>query len=304
MAKRRNDTRPPATSATPATRAADEWGLPDWRDPEAYGDVKRWTFNRWRWEFYRRRDDLRAYFDAHADESWRRGSVRRTVEGDPLRPDEPGFKTLHSPEALERFGYASVPNPRIGDQPEINLETSKHPGVKGIKGTGHALLKSQPLGSFLKLSPGYESKDWASRAINFAGIDLDLYEFDYEKIQAGDDEEAMRAERDGVLACLSKCHAIPLKDNQLIITFDLDEPLESQLEDAAYYLRWLQHDHHGKLLQKKRHPKKWLGYLRTLDAREDGASWREIAAIHPNTARTEQTARDIWEAADALRFNF
>lgn len=38
---------------------AEEWGLPDWRDAASYGEVKEWTFMRWRWEFYRRRDDLR-----------------------------------------------------------------------------------------------------------------------------------------------------------------------------------------------------------------------------------------------------
>ena len=42
-----------------------EWGIPDWRDAQAYGDTSKWTIYRWRWEFYRRRSDLRECFDAH-----------------------------------------------------------------------------------------------------------------------------------------------------------------------------------------------------------------------------------------------
>lgn len=41
-----------------------EWGIPDWRDPAAYGDVKAWSDMRWRWEFRRRLDEFRAECDA------------------------------------------------------------------------------------------------------------------------------------------------------------------------------------------------------------------------------------------------
>ena len=91
---------------------------------------------------------------------------------------------------------------------------------------------------------------------------------------------------------------------QTAIIFDLDRPLQKQMEDAMAALKSRQKTRHGNLIQQRQHQLKWLGYLRTLDAREAGASWAEIAALHPNTAQTEQTARDIWEAADALRFNF
>ena len=41
-----------------------EWGIPDWRDPAAYGDVFAWSDMRWRWEFRRRLEEFRAECDA------------------------------------------------------------------------------------------------------------------------------------------------------------------------------------------------------------------------------------------------
>jgi len=66
----------------PATR-----GTPDWRDAAAYGDVKRWTLGRWRWEFSRRRHDVRALFDERAEPQyegdfaeWQRACARNDFE--------------------------------------------------------------------------------------------------------------------------------------------------------------------------------------------------------------------------------
>ena len=94
------------------------------------------------------------------------------------------------------------------------------------------------------------------------------------------------------------------KTSEVLIAFDLDRPISEQIESAKHELAKRQRRQHGKVLQRRSHKEKWLGYLRTLDAREAGASWAEIAALHPKTAQPEQTARDIWEAASALRFNF
>jgi hypothetical protein len=113
------------TDANPAaTGALNEWGIPDWRDAEAYGEVVQWTFNRWRWEFYRRRDDLRAFFDRWADDP----EVRNFACNKGLSPNQPGFLALGNGDekgvAIRRFGYGGVPNPRIGDQPAIRIMPS------------------------------------------------------------------------------------------------------------------------------------------------------------------------------------
>jgi hypothetical protein len=253
------------------------WGLPDWRDPVAYGDVARWDFNRWRWEFSRRRDDLRAYFDARVEEYLRIRSHFACLPGleeIPKGPEElPFFRAPVDSEARARFGYASLPNPRIGAQPADLIRPIEHDGVSGyLEGgwTGYNGFR----GTF---------GDW-----------LKVFKV------ALTEEQALLLQDVLALGSLP----MPLKPHEAAITFDLNRPLEPQLAQARDMLRRRQSHLHGRLLQKRRHPGKWLGYLRTLDAREDGASWAEIAALHPNTAQTEQAARDVWEQARALCFNF
>jgi hypothetical protein len=96
-----------------------DWGIPNWLDQCAYGNTKRWSENRWRWEFIRRREDCREDFLAHKD-----GTVRFYEEvyakmqypGRILRPNEPGF-VARVPGCYERYRLANLPNPAIGDQP-------------------------------------------------------------------------------------------------------------------------------------------------------------------------------------------
>ena len=95
-----------------------------------------------------------------------------------------------------------------------------------------------------------------------------------------------------------------VQPHQVGLAFSLDHPLEPQIESAKGLLRSLQSERHGKPLQKRRHPTKWLTYLRVLDGKEAGASLSEIAEILPATAGTDQTARDVWQQAHALCFNF
>ncbi len=104
------------------TRATNEWGIPDWRDVAAYGNWKSWSYMRWRWEFYRRRDDLRAAFDACAEQTyramaahyppWPDGSMGRV-----LQPHQPGFVARLYCDEAKKFGYTGLPNPRISAQP-------------------------------------------------------------------------------------------------------------------------------------------------------------------------------------------
>jgi hypothetical protein len=237
------------------------WGLPDWRDPAAYGDVARWDFNRWRWEFYRRRDDLRAYFDARVEELSR---------GEPTRPERCLYVAVDI-EARARFGYSPLPNPRIGAQPADLIRPIEHDGVSG-----------------------YLEGGWTGH-MGFRGTFGDLLAVL---------KVALTEEQAFILSHALGCLPVPLAPHETALTFDLNRPLEPQLAHARDMLRRAQSDLHGRPLQKRRHPGKWLGYLRTLDAREDGASWADIAALHPNTAQTEQTARDVWEQARALCFNF
>lgn len=96
-----------------------EWGIPDWRKPAAYGEVSTWSVNRWRWEFLRRRDDLRQEFDSRCMVEHEHDSRLYEKRPDmfyerPPRPSEPGFFISTN---LIHDGPEKLPNPRIGKQP-------------------------------------------------------------------------------------------------------------------------------------------------------------------------------------------
>ena len=104
-------------------RGMTDWGIPDWREDkvhdEAYEHKENWSDWQWRWEFYRRRDDLRTFFDKHADETYRYAMWLHSQTGGrlPLRPNDAGFIAITGLHPTETFGYRGVPNPRISDQP-------------------------------------------------------------------------------------------------------------------------------------------------------------------------------------------
>ena len=234
-----------------------EWGIPDWRDASNYGDVTRWSMNRWRWEFYRRRDDLRQFFDRWAEICHKedlRCNGGRT-------PNAPGFLAFGRDKdagvGIEKFGYAGVPNPRISDQPARSI-----------------VPYDQLLG---RLRNYYNPRRRKPSAI-------------------------------GVLEAVGKrtsnVYEIWLEPNEYAIRFYLDSPLKSQLDNASSILKDAQKRLHGKVIKRAQHQEKWLGYLRTLDARAENIPWSETASIDTKTAQTPQTARDRWKQANALRFNF
>jgi hypothetical protein len=272
-----------------ATRPVNEWGIPDWRDPAAYGDVKGWTFERWRWEFHRRRDDLREYFDARADETyqnWQQRAGKPSFSIADKRPDEPGFCAIVDVKDWRQFGYASLPNPRISDQPAevlwpvvyddcvVDYIEGDRIGAHGYRGT---------FGEILKM---YE---------------VTLTERDKLKLEE-----------------ILECFPVALEPHEIALTFDSNKPIAGQLKDASDRLKQHQSKLHGKKLQKRQQPKLWLLYIRALDARESGATWNEMADTFYSQKLLDrhkdpqggygppppQAARDRWNAADVLRFNF
>jgi len=250
----------PATSAT--------CGVPDWRYATAYGDTTRWDFNRWRWEFYRRRTDLRKCFDASLGRF-----IHRMIRFVPTNElweavTDSNLCFVMDIEDQKRFGYASLPNPRIGDHHATLIRPCDDDSFfTSISGTGTTI------GEYL------------------AGARIDI------KSVTG------RGFSRNELKNLAGQFPIALAPNEIAMTFDLHKPLEPQIKAARNILSNSQRLIHGKPLQSREHREKWLGYLRALDAREAGATWAEIAAVNPHKARTEQGARDTWEAANALRFN-
>lgn len=234
-----------------------EWGIPNWRDGASYGDVESWSLARWRWEFFRRRADIRKLFDNRKNkqyqndlDKWRRDCSRSDLtpkEKDyilnipPRSIDDQRFFVRLTAEEQKTFNYFVLPNPRLSDPPFNDSSIDR-----------------------------VDSYDWA---------------------QSGENDKSSLAGK-------------VLEQHHLVIAFSIDRPIPQQIKDAEKYLKSLQKYRHGRNLKKYRHPTKWLGYLRTLDALEAKATWAAILELHPGSAGTPQTVRDIRNQATRMCFDF
>lgn len=260
-----------STKADP--QKTNEWGIPDWRDAAAYGDVSKWHLNRWRWEFYRRRDDLRAFFDRWAQETHERGLPCN--EG--RKPDEPGF--VASPCAGERtakemltFGYAGIPNPRIGEQKDITIMPFEQL-VKRINYTDPRKKKPRRI----------------SIADAIRGIEGDLHEMRLKEHHFAvrfDLDKPLRPQIDEANRVL-KAAQVRLHGKAIQRRYPTDKwlsylrTLDARSEFPRVSWRWLTECLYAENL---------------LDRHKDAAG--KYCSPPP------QAGRDKWEAANALRFNF
>jgi len=280
-----------ARDKTDKSPVANEWGIPDWRDEAAYGDVKVWTFERWRWEFLRRRHDVRVYFDAHAEESYRYWqnffAVKRAFTSTTLRlrPDEPGFGAVVEVQDRKRIGYAMLPNPRISEQPEKVIWPYRYDDTLDF-------IRGNQIGAY-----GYRGT--VGESLDMDGVML-----------SGKQKARIQSTLDS-FPCTLELH-------EMAVIFDLNKPMEPQLKQARKELRWRQYDLLGKIIQERRRPTLWFGYLRALDGREAGATWAQMAKTffeqglldrHRNPSGgycppPPQAARDKWDAANNLRSKF
>jgi hypothetical protein len=86
------------------------------------------------------------------------------------------------------------------------------------------------------------------------------------------------------------------------IMFDLQRPLAPQLEAARDYLGQIQNQLYGTPVSPKNRFENWPLFLRTLDARECGATFEAIAqTLWPGSNKTLQSARDLHSAAQAVQ---
>lgn len=287
MGKSKNDGNLRATTATSAARGKNDWGIPDWCDLNAYNETD-WSDYRWRWEFYRRRSDIREYFDQNAELTYERDLElisQGAVIGPLRRPSEPGFCATGSEDATLRFGYVGIPNPRISAQPEAAIRPVKK------------------FGRYYRLVEGRRLR---------AASEERLSEWVLPGSPSGQKQEAVQLDE------LAETFQVRLFPDEVAMKFALDEPIEPQLEEARDILRERQKALTGKQLQNRRHKQKWATYLRVLDAREAGAKWAEIAefffshgflARHANPESgyeppPPQAARDLWNQARRLCYDF
>ncbi|WP_296164703.1 hypothetical protein [uncultured Brevundimonas sp.] len=102
-------------------------------------------------------------------------------------------------------------------------------------------------------------------------------------------------------------------ENQILFNFDLSRPLKPQLDVAARYLTEVQREKFGKVATRRPRRTNWPEFLRAIDARDAGATYREMRDVFwPDRSprkdgreqKTEQNARDVHAAACKLRDNF
>ena len=107
-----------------------------------------------------------------------------------------------------------------------------------------------------------------------------------------------------------------LRDDQMLIAFDLTLPLADQLNSAESHLAAIQAERYGQQLKSPRHHRRlWAKYLRVLDARDAGETfesiWQNIEldglGVDEFDARAEAqnfaaSGRQLWQQATDLMF--
>lgn len=232
-------------------RNVDDWGIPNWLEESSYGDTTIWTESRWRWEFTRRRQDCRDYFDENAQRVHEHFiEVYKGSGAAVLQPSEPGFCVTLTYEKARELGFPSLPNPRIGDQP-FHVLTKFKDHVRLYRGEGP--------------DPFHER-----------GAPETLH--------------------------------IPVPDGWIAAVLDLSKPWSDQADGIRQWFEFRQAERlDGVVALPRRHKKNWLRYLRVIDGRAAGASWSnlaEVAAANGDTPPTPQNAKQVWEAAQTLMFNW
>ncbi|WP_316857864.1 hypothetical protein [uncultured Cohaesibacter sp.] len=266
-----------------------EWGIPDWKDENAYPKHhNEWSIKRWRWEFYRRRDDLREYFDRWAQETYenQNGYFNHCIEnGDcierppPRKPHEAcftarriNFPAGHTLTEEDRypFGYIlGIPNPRIGEQPDGILHWRTASAIKEHKYS--------------------ERTEQAAKTAKEAIGKIDALSF----------------EQYSIIAHHLSGHPVKMGEHEHALVFDLSLPIPPQLEQAKELLEAIQKSTIGKKVQRRKRQHNWPNYLRVLDARDNGTSWKEIANLLPSfKEHTVKAAKDTHKQANHLRYNF
>lgn len=96
----------------------------------------------------------------------------------------------------------------------------------------------------------------------------------------------------------------PPERHIVLMSFNVDMPIEEQIEAARGHLTWVQKRAYGKKIEFRNEPSRWPLYLRVLDARVAGASWTEVTSIMPAAYQTKENARSVHKQALGVQDKF
>ncbi|AGI74267.1 hypothetical protein OA238_c43770 [Octadecabacter arcticus 238] len=141
MVKRKNSGHHPATTATSATRGANEWGLPNWTDAGDYGDWENWKFSRWRWEFNRRNSNYRSQAMEFFEILKTRDALTRDLRANKTPESRNRFNKLADLQAQSftafwrQWGYIEILDPSTSDYPDERLKILRSDGLHILDGS-------------------------------------------------------------------------------------------------------------------------------------------------------------------------
>lgn len=236
------------------------WGVPDWRDGTAYPAPDDFT-SVWRWQFLRRRSDYREDWLLHHEQSFRRNVANS--------------RNLPAPEGLaswaEHFAHiADMPLQFIeGFETGVSGHIEKY-GVRRMLDPAVAnlplnLFESPKRAFFLHLEGDYRLEQWPNEKMKKISESLSKAGFENTEINR--------------FIGLAMCEENRLNHELAgmhFYEFDLTEPLDPQIKQAKSFLARMQNDYFGKPRKQKEFRKNWPLYLRILDARNAGETYRTI----------------------------
>ena len=256
-----------------SSKASDsaQWGIPDWRSVEAYGDTRSWIDHRWRWEFVRRRDDYRRDYES-ALNGLSEGAAG-LVSIDPSDTESikwwGGAHALPFPHrAARKYGLGQFYDPKVSQWPER-----------------FGPANPRRLRTDLKL-----------------GIDLDLLDKDAEL--------DFMATPTGWTRIGTDVHLAPLVfDLRRPLASQLKEAAEVLKScQQAFLARLVGNGTPTKMPRpEKNHRENWLRYLRLLDGHAAGASLSEMSQVILSSGPTladQRTAGNVLAQAKAQQFRF
>jgi hypothetical protein len=141
MEKRKNSGHAPATTATSATRGANEWGLPDWTDAGDYGDWGNWNLSRWRWEFNRRNSEYRSQAMEFLEILKQREALASDLRMNQTSEARNRFNDVADLQAQKfsafwrQWGYIEILDPCTSDYPDDKLKILRPDGFNIMDGS-------------------------------------------------------------------------------------------------------------------------------------------------------------------------
>ncbi len=108
-----------------------EYGCPDWRTPDAYGDVDSWDDDRWRWEFKRRSPNYRYWYEVLSSRDHMERYPGKPMPVHPIwLPEYSEIVFFPTPARAAELGFAVLANPLYSERPKNYWDAVKDPYLR------------------------------------------------------------------------------------------------------------------------------------------------------------------------------